>query len=410
MIFNGSGFNASSLNESAGKLPAETVLFDGSAPIVVDADLVAQRTTKGGGDLVLSLLSSEAVSAASILSTQAQLDGAILKLGTGTAALELSASLFYTRTREGSGDAVIEVLAFNDSAGIYLTGDVEFDELATPELDGYRVQHGDVGVLLTIIEAEGEGSITRRSTSGMIAGLEVDTLLDPASVIDGVKSITGSGSAVVSLVAEDDGMLGRSRVGDLTFGLAASGTGTIRKQGTGQSAISALIASGDFRATSFGSGNVAMTTAATLDGSVVVRGEGSGVLLTHAAGSGSVTRRGAQLQAIIPASAYLSGNRVRPGAGSITATLTLPAMTGYVITRAPSMHATILPAQVELDGLRLIAEIVLGSGTAILECRAGHNPYAFQTTEDTGTHLFYRSGLQREFIRPAFQREFLRVQ
>lgn len=383
-MLNGASLNARRFN--IGVRP-EPKLFAGDAvgECAIETDFVRTRHFGADAPVVVSadiLPSAQRYLAGSLHTTSlAELDASAIRVGAGSAIAELDGSLYYTRVVYWNGSAALRLIAVSDVGVVYGEGSAIM--IPTVEFDGARARYG-FGDAIADTAGDLAASAIRRASTRSQSGIgELFAQLDSAHITGGgIRYIDGFGDAYAYLDVVDAGMKRQVFIGGADMFIAATGSGSAVRHGSGTAAINALTSA---TITSIrraeGVGIVALSGSMSAD--VFVPLEATAIIRLQAAMTGYVYRRTGVLNAVSSMIAELNGARGRLGASG-----------------------ALLVGVIECNGVRKR----VGRGTSIVTLNAESTASDFNFVGmDDEDEVFARPAMQREFARPAMIREWRRA-
>jgi hypothetical protein len=388
MRLNGASFNSVPIHGTA----RLRVSGESDAPAVVASELDAVRIQHGeaGAPVVLAggFLGScqryfgEALPAEFAIT----LGPMVARSGTGAAVAALEGSLYYTRTQLIFGSALLEMDARGYVGVVFIDGDA----IATPgeaELDGTRVRLGHGEDAPAALVGELSASALRRGFTADPQDLALAGEMEASHVHDGVRYIGGAGDLVVTLHAEDGGMLRQNLIGSLDYTRSASGSGRVMRRPFFDLAPIEFSMSGEFlvyrRATNVPGVALPLVLSAEFPAEIHVRGDGQAVAVLATACAGYVYRRTATGDLVHAMDVTMDGSRIR--------------------------NMSVEAPQFSLASSLTAARVRHGDGSLILPAIATADGVVNLDREDTDIEQFYRPAMVRAFARPAHVREWRRA-
>lgn len=371
MMLNGSRLNARSLNGGV----RSGVYGAAEAITGFSGELTGQRTVTIGGQIVLPLTGEFLASAQrylaidAVLGIQSDLAQTVIRNGKGVLPLTLNTELFFSKMALGFGSALLEVDLKGYVGVIFIDGSSVIHPM-TVELDAARKRVSSGAGYIEVV-GELSPSAIRRATAYPQLYLNSE---GEASHIDdlGTRYIGAGGDLVLSLFAEDGGMIRQVFMGSADIAILSSGSGRLIKPTLAGQGVIDLGLQGEWFVTKYfgGTTNIAVLTEMTGNR----RRPAQGTLVTQllSNGVGYVLKRSLAGQAVVSTLVTMDGRRAASLSGSVD-----------------------LALNTSMNGVRAAAL----KGNANIVLFTASEGYVNIQGEDIPSQQFYRPADIREFIR-----------
>lgn len=397
MRLNSSSINARALNS------AQRFAVSGAADVVAQfaALLDGQRTVRGVGTAPVLLSGTFLASAyrrahaTGEFHVDVALAQTIARNARGTARLQVTGDLYYTRNVYGFGGAGISLtlqghvgIAFIEGAGTLLP--------LTPVLTATRKRRSS-GASPIALAGDFRASAVRYGEGAVTEPISIDGMLEPSHIdVSGNRYVGVFGAAPVKLTSIDAGMRRQTLIGSLDFDLLGSGSGRIHRPTLAGSAIQGIFLSADFRTHRRAQGAAAISVMSGLGGDIYVRGEGQATLQLTPQATGYVYRH-ATGSGWLACHTVLDGARLKLGQATLTAyTLisldgsrkavlrgSLPLVVASASGTASALRRTSLNAPLDIAAVLNGEVLIPGYGDALLGFYAEPTGYAIRHSSGT---------------------------
>jgi hypothetical protein len=388
MRLNSSGFNASAINANTPK--RFSVSLEGVSVIGTQVEITPTRKMRFSGEAVGPTLSlSSAVNVYRFLTggidfsiePSVNMLPSVYRACRGDAIIKTGTSLYYVKQIYGYGSAILAISSKGDVGVEFGKGDAVISDLLTVSFDGAKVKRfaGDIAMSSSLSMTA--SAIRRPSVYEASIRNIVLTELDSSATIGGIKYVGMFGDTVIAITSEDAGMLRQASIGVIDIPtLVSVGALTVKRNSLrGDAIIDIGTDMNGAHVIRNGYGNVNLLTLSEGDCDIVVLGDGTVRISIDTEMTGYVYRFSLAGESNVSIDSGLNGYKFVPFDGEIINSLLATGTLG--ICR-------------------------MGHGAAIIDALSFSSGVVNADREDIDSHVFYKSALDRELIKPAIEREF----